>query len=112
MAKLHSSEQEDTQVVTRSEREKCWIARDKYFACLDKNRIMSVVNQDSSMCANERSDVDSLCRQSWVDYFIQRRERNLQIDAMKRLRTQQAYDELEARESASREELRNKFVKR
>ncbi|KAK9375422.1 cytochrome oxidase c subunit VIb-domain-containing protein [Lipomyces chichibuensis] len=112
MEKLHPPEREDTQVVTRLEREKCWIARDKYFACLDKNRIMSVANQDSSVCANERSDVDSLCRQSWVDYFIQRRERNLQIDAMKRFRTQQAYDELEAREAASKEELRNKFVKR
>ncbi|KAK9353861.1 cytochrome oxidase c subunit VIb-domain-containing protein [Lipomyces doorenjongii] len=112
MAKLDSSEREGTQVVTRSEREKCWIARDKYFACLDKNRITSVANQDSSVCANERSDVDSLCRQSWVDYFIQRRERTLQIDAMKRYRMQQAHEELEAREAASREELRNKFVKR
>ncbi|KAK9248708.1 cytochrome oxidase c subunit VIb-domain-containing protein [Lipomyces tetrasporus] len=112
MSKIHSSEREDAQVVTRSEREKCWIARDKYFACLDKNRIMNVATQDASMCASERSAVDSTCRQSWVDYFIQRRERNLQIDAMQRYQTQQAYDDLAVREAASREELRNKFVKR
>ncbi|KAK9241270.1 cytochrome oxidase c subunit VIb-domain-containing protein [Lipomyces kononenkoae] len=112
MAKLHSSERGDAQVITRSERENCWIARDKYFACLDRNNIMSISQQDASMCASEKSDVDSVCLKSWVDYFIQRRERNLQIDAMKRYRTQQAYDELDAQEAASRDSLRNKFIKR
>ncbi|KAK9368741.1 cytochrome oxidase c subunit VIb-domain-containing protein [Lipomyces kononenkoae] len=112
MAKVHSSEREDTQVVTRSERERCWIARDKYFACLDKNSIASIAQQDTSMCASERKEVDGVCLKSWVDYFIQRRERNLEIDAMKRYRTQQAYDELEVREAASRDALRNKFIKR
>ena len=48
----------------RSERQKCWTARDAYFNCLQLN------NEDKDKCSESMSKFDEDCPKRWVKYFI------------------------------------------
>lgn len=53
----------------RSERAKCWEARDGYFACLDKNNIVdSITEKDKAAkaCSTEAKGFETNCAASWV----------------------------------------------
>lgn len=45
---------------SRSEREKCWNARDVYWKCLDEN------NEDTNKCKKQREFYESNCTSLWV----------------------------------------------
>ncbi|KAK9476011.1 cytochrome oxidase c subunit VIb-domain-containing protein [Lipomyces japonicus] len=64
--------------ISRSDRQQCWDARDAYFACLDKKKIKNPQVEDSSACSN--IEFKSLCRQTWVEYFIARRLKTIQTE--------------------------------
>ncbi|KAH7029099.1 cytochrome oxidase c subunit VIb-domain-containing protein [Microdochium trichocladiopsis] len=58
----------------RSERKRCWEARDNYFACLDKHDIIDSVNGDGKKladknCAAENKVFEQDCATAWVAYF-------------------------------------------
>lgn len=76
----------------RSQRSKCWEARDAYFACLDKNNVIDSLSSANKAvadkaCAEESKDFDSSCASSWVQYFKKRRvmeyQRNQQLEKLK-----------------------------
>ncbi|KAK9464666.1 cytochrome oxidase c subunit VIb-domain-containing protein [Lipomyces arxii] len=73
-----------TQIVSRHDRQLCWDARDEYFRCLDANKITTVATQDSSTCSEYYTAMAQHCRQTWVEYFIAKRERDLQVLEMKK----------------------------
>ncbi|KAL3423307.1 hypothetical protein PVAG01_05054 [Phlyctema vagabunda] len=60
----------------RSQRAKCWEARDDFFNCLDKNGIIdSLAEKDKSEkgCKLESRAFEANCASSWVTYFKKRR---------------------------------------
>ncbi|KAH6677102.1 cytochrome oxidase c subunit VIb-domain-containing protein [Halenospora varia] len=60
----------------RTQRAKCWEARDGYFRCLDKNNIVdSLTEHDKAEkgCAKEGREFEGNCASSWVTYFKKRR---------------------------------------
>lgn len=60
----------------RTERSRCWEARDAYFQCLDKNGIVdSILEKDEAAkaCATEGKGFEGNCASSWVTYFKKRR---------------------------------------
>ncbi|RKF56065.1 Cytochrome c oxidase subunit 6B-like protein new16 [Golovinomyces cichoracearum] len=60
----------------RSKREKCWLARDNFFSCLDKHNIVDSIrekNKVDKVCRNENTSFEADCISSWVTYFKQRR---------------------------------------
>ncbi|KAF4126119.1 cytochrome c oxidase assembly factor 6 [Geosmithia morbida] len=69
-------------IPTRSERQKCWAARDAYFACLDAHAIDDPVKEagraDLTFCADQSRLLDSNCSAAWVKYFKQWRVADLQ----------------------------------
>ncbi|KAI9745883.1 MAG: hypothetical protein M1818_000564 [Claussenomyces sp. TS43310] len=76
----------------RSQRSKCWEARDAYFSCLDKHDIvdsLSSVNKSKANkeCAQESKGFETNCATSWVQYFKKRRvmeyQRNKQLEKLK-----------------------------
>ncbi|KAE8448707.1 hypothetical protein EG329_008922 [Mollisiaceae sp. DMI_Dod_QoI] len=74
----------------RSERAKCWEARDAYFACLDKNNIVdSITEKDKAAkaCGAEGRGFEGNCASSWVTYFKKRRvmeyQRNKTLEKLK-----------------------------
>ena len=53
----------------RSARQKCWDARDKYFACLDNSGIVdSIRNKEEAekACPREQKELEGNCASSWV----------------------------------------------
>ncbi|KAK4161837.1 oxidoreductase-like protein [Cladorrhinum sp. PSN259] len=76
---------------TRSERKKCWEARDTYYACLDKNSIIDALKEDkkaASMCKSEGEKFEGDCAREWVTYFkkwrvqdIQKKKRLAELEA-------------------------------
>lgn len=63
-------------------RERCWAARDEYFACAQSN-------PDSAQCDAARAAFQHACPATWVKHFEQRRtwlelkaKRLREIDAM------------------------------
>ncbi len=57
----------------RSERAKCWEARDAYFACLDKNNIVdSITEKDKAAkaCGAEGRGFEGNCASSWVSLYL------------------------------------------
>jgi cytochrome c oxidase assembly factor 6 len=53
----------------RSQRAKCWEARDAYFRCLDKNEIVDSLSEKDKVekaCAAEGKGFESNCALSWV----------------------------------------------
>ena len=54
---------------TRSERQKCWVARDAYFACLDKNNIIDALKDEKAAakaCKAESTEFEKDCAAQWV----------------------------------------------
>lgn len=53
----------------RSERKKCWEARDSYFACLDRSNIIDAVKEDKAArkaCPAENELFERDCATAWV----------------------------------------------
>lgn len=60
----------------RTERSRCWEARDIYFKCLDANNIVdSISDKDKAekVCGAAGKGFEGNCASSWVIYFKKRR---------------------------------------
>ncbi|PFH51118.1 hypothetical protein AMATHDRAFT_143349 [Amanita thiersii Skay4041] len=57
---------------TRQDRQKCWEARDAYFACLDGIGVIKA-GEEEGKCSAARKAYEGNCAKSWIDYFNQRR---------------------------------------
>ncbi|KTW27768.1 hypothetical protein T552_02208 [Pneumocystis carinii B80] len=61
---------------TKSQRERCWQARDIFFQCLDKHSIINPITQIekiNSFCSLEEESFRNNCAKSWIDYFKKKR---------------------------------------
>ncbi|PSS08942.1 hypothetical protein M430DRAFT_146398 [Amorphotheca resinae ATCC 22711] len=74
----------------RSQRARCWEARDAYFVCLDKNGIIDSISEKdkaAKTCAAEGRGFEANCASSWVTYFKKRRvmeyQRNQTLERLK-----------------------------
>jgi cytochrome c oxidase assembly factor 6 len=59
---------------SRAERQRCWAARDAYFACLDKAGIVDALKEDGAAaaakaCGQESAEFDKDCAAQWVSPF-------------------------------------------
>ncbi|KAK3385043.1 oxidoreductase-like protein [Podospora didyma] len=81
-------------VPTRAERQRCWEARDGYFACLDKSGIVDPVKDDkkaAKACGTETAQFERDCATQWVIYFKKWRVQDIQKKArLKELKAQGA----------------------
>lgn len=62
-----------TRAPDRTERKKCWEARDGYFACLDKNGILDALKDEkaaSKACGGENVVFERDCAREWVSVFV------------------------------------------
>ncbi|KAF4634251.1 hypothetical protein G7Y89_g3856 [Cudoniella acicularis] len=87
----------------RSQRARCWEARDAYFHCLDKNNIIdSITEKDKAEkgCASEGRGFEANCASSWVTYFKKRRvmeyQKNQTLDKLRKEGAQQMPGEIGA----------------
>jgi cytochrome c oxidase assembly factor 6 len=58
---------------SRSERQKCWEARDLYFSCLDRNDIVDAVANDKQArraCGSDSAAFERDCATEWVSPFL------------------------------------------
>jgi cytochrome c oxidase assembly factor 6 len=58
---------------SRSERAKCWAARDAYFACLDANSIIDSVAEDGKArkaCGPQSAAFEQDCAAQWVGNLL------------------------------------------
>lgn len=58
---------------SRAERQKCWAARDAYFACLDANAIVDPLKEDKAAaraCGPEGKGFEMDCASQWVCRFL------------------------------------------
>ncbi|PSR75829.1 cytochrome oxidase c subunit VIb-domain-containing protein, partial [Coniella lustricola] len=56
----------------RTERKRCWEARDQYFACLDRNNILDALKDEKAtakVCGAESVVFERDCAREWVSYF-------------------------------------------
>ncbi|KAK3689639.1 cytochrome oxidase c subunit VIb-domain-containing protein [Podospora appendiculata] len=78
----------------RAERQKCWEARDGYFACLDANGIVDALKDEkkaAKACKSEAADFERDCAAQWVTYFKKWRVQDIQKKArLKELEAQGA----------------------
>ncbi|KAH8819796.1 cytochrome oxidase c subunit VIb-domain-containing protein [Xylogone sp. PMI_703] len=78
----------------RSQRAKCWEARDQYFECLDKNSIIDSLGEKdkaAKACGSEGKKFEANCATSWVKYFKQRRVMEHQKNqTLEKLKAEQA----------------------
>lgn len=61
-----------TRAPDRTERKKCWEARDGYFACLDKNGILDALKDEKAAakaCGGENVVFERDCAREWVSCF-------------------------------------------
>jgi len=63
---------------SRNARDRCWLARDAFFACLEANGVVDAVRGEGKeiarrKCAAEDRELARECASSWVTYFKQRR---------------------------------------
>lgn len=63
---------------TRSNRRRCWDARDQFFSCLDEIKVMDALDpkkQDEikSHCSKQLSEFNENCADSWIRYFKEKR---------------------------------------
>ncbi|KAK7471234.1 hypothetical protein VKT23_002642 [Stygiomarasmius scandens] len=69
-----SSKKEEVSAPTRQDRQKCWEARDAYFACLDGIGVVKAGEEKSKgACTLEAKNYEENCAKSWIEYFNQRR---------------------------------------
>ncbi|KAJ3904409.1 cytochrome oxidase c subunit VIb-domain-containing protein [Lentinula edodes] len=62
-----TSSKKDTSPSTREDRSKCWEARDKYFACLDRVGVLKPGDEKKDgACASEDKAYEQNCAKSWV----------------------------------------------
>lgn len=57
----------------RSQRDRCWEARDKFYACLDNAGIIDSVKEDAAArknCASEMAQFEKDCAASWVGSLV------------------------------------------
>ncbi|KAJ7651277.1 cytochrome oxidase c subunit VIb-domain-containing protein, partial [Roridomyces roridus] len=62
---------------TRQERQKCWEARDAYFACLDGVGVV-MAGTEGKACSAGNLVYHKTCAQSWITYFNERRKLGFQ----------------------------------
>ncbi|KAK3941290.1 cytochrome c oxidase assembly factor 6 [Diplogelasinospora grovesii] len=78
----------------RAERQKCWMTRDGYFACLDANNIVDALKDEkkaASACKIESAAFERDCATQWVTYFKKWRVQDIQKKArLKELEAQGA----------------------
>jgi cytochrome c oxidase assembly factor 6 len=55
-------------VIDKDYREKCWLARDDYWKCLDMSK------EEKEKCLKYRQLFESSCPKSWVTHFDQKHE--------------------------------------
>jgi cytochrome c oxidase assembly factor 6 len=74
----------------RTQRAKCWEARDAYFTCLDRNGIVDSIGEKDkadAACKVEGRGFEGNCASSWVTYFKKRRvmewQRNKTLERLK-----------------------------
>lgn len=48
----------------KAEREKCWIARDSFWKCLEDN------NDDADKCKSQRQQFEGSCNKQWVSINV------------------------------------------
>lgn len=58
---------------TREERSKCWSARDKYWECLDKNKVQESPSKPQTVCSEFRKMYEQSCSAQWVKHFDRKR---------------------------------------
>ncbi|KAK4124455.1 hypothetical protein N657DRAFT_392575 [Parathielavia appendiculata] len=79
---------------SRAERQKCWEARDAYFACLDANAIVDALKDEKKAtraCASQSDRFEKDCAAQWVTYFKKWRVQDIQKKArLKELEAQGA----------------------
>ena len=69
---------------TKSEREKCWTAKDNYWNCIDKYEEDLGTEKAIAKCVDLRKPFEEMCSKTWVKHFDRRREYvkfRAQIDA-------------------------------
>lgn len=57
----------------RTERRRCWEARDAYFACLDRNGILDALKDEKATaraCGPEGAGFEKDCAREWVSLFF------------------------------------------
>lgn len=55
----------------RTERKRCWEARDQYFACLDRNNILDALKDEKATakaCGAETAIFERDCAREWVSF--------------------------------------------
>jgi len=57
----------------REERQRCWDARDAYYACLNATGVVVPGEESSKQCRAENKAFVKNCAKSWVEYFNKRR---------------------------------------
>ncbi|KAI9594985.1 cytochrome c oxidase, subunit VIb, partial [Syncephalis fuscata] len=58
----------------REERKSCWKARDAFYDCLDRAKILDGNSDEAKQpCSQLIRDFENACPSSWVDYFKTRR---------------------------------------
>jgi cytochrome c oxidase assembly factor 6 len=71
----------------RTQRAKCWEARDAYFGCLDRNGIIDGITEKAKAdkeCSREVKGFEANCASSWVSCKAERRnpENDLSNDSL------------------------------
>ncbi|OIW26568.1 oxidoreductase-like protein [Coniochaeta ligniaria NRRL 30616] len=90
----------------RTERQKCYVARDAYFACLDANNIVDALKDEKAAgkaCGAQSKDFERDCATQWVTYFKKWRVQDL--------KKKQMLKELEAK-GAARMDVSTEFKPR
>ncbi|KAJ7584246.1 cytochrome oxidase c subunit VIb-domain-containing protein [Mycena floridula] len=68
-----SSKKEEPNALSRTDRQKCWDARDAYFSCLDAAGVVRAGSEKDNACAAQSKAYSANCAKSWIEYFNQRR---------------------------------------
>ncbi|ORY15803.1 cytochrome oxidase c subunit VIb-domain-containing protein [Clohesyomyces aquaticus] len=72
----------------KTNRTKCYEARDAFFECLDRNQILDSINSRAGqvatqqVCGPEDQVFEKSCAHSWVEYFKKQRVVNYQKEQM------------------------------
>ena len=64
-----TSKDDSYKPLSREERRACWEARDKYFTCLDKHKILDALKEKdaaASKCGTQTQKFEQDCARSWV----------------------------------------------
>ncbi|CAL3968410.1 hypothetical protein PZA11_004005 [Diplocarpon coronariae] len=85
----------------RTQRARCWEARDAFFECLDRNEIVDSIRESEKaekMCGKEAGGFQGNCASSWVTYFKKRRvmeyQRNKTLEKLKAEGAQQMPEDI------------------